>query len=354
MAKKKKCKTGFSCGRTCIRRSSTCRSNLDANGKKVIENYPKFIARIKAEQAGGVAPTPIAPKQKKEALPTQVTPDNRGLKKVAKVKPSSIESPAARQITPTPTKGKTPSDAEIDRAEQFRNRIAGDKSGATNIAARGLGTKVTKVPTGDMSEQVRGVEANPDAVQAIKDSGRNIVPVVALSNKIVEVDSGGTSDITVGAGAEVAKAISDANLPFARVLSVELADRRQADLELQGWDTRKNKDFALGQELESFDKIDSFEDGTGGDLSNTKRVRVPLNKVDSSAEPNAQITEMLKGKTDNIVAPIVFETSPGVYKVIKGDTLAASMKATGKDFGQVYVINNNTDKLQALKELGLV
>ena len=69
--KKKKCKDGFSCGRSCIQRSRTCKSNLSAEGKKVIENYPQFIARIKAEKGGAVTRQPKAtpPKATQRAIP---------------------------------------------------------------------------------------------------------------------------------------------------------------------------------------------------------------------------------------------------------------------------------------------
>ena len=67
MAKKKKCKAGFSCGRTCIQRKRTCKSNLDAKGKKVVENYTQFLNRLTSESqtklVGDPKPTPkVEPK----------------------------------------------------------------------------------------------------------------------------------------------------------------------------------------------------------------------------------------------------------------------------------------------------
>ena len=49
--KTKNCKRGFTCGRACISKSKTCRSNLNAKGEKVVETFAEFVKRVAAEQA---------------------------------------------------------------------------------------------------------------------------------------------------------------------------------------------------------------------------------------------------------------------------------------------------------------
>lgn len=66
MAKKKKCTSGFSCGRSCIQRSRTCRSNLGANGKKVVENYTQFLNRIQSESQAKIIGERVQQPVKKE------------------------------------------------------------------------------------------------------------------------------------------------------------------------------------------------------------------------------------------------------------------------------------------------
>lgn len=52
MAKRKKCKKGFPCGKTCIRKKNrkgeptVCKSNLDARGKKIKQTYDQYVASV--------------------------------------------------------------------------------------------------------------------------------------------------------------------------------------------------------------------------------------------------------------------------------------------------------------------
>lgn len=54
--KKKQCKKGFDCGRTCINKKRTCRSNLGPTGKKLVENYAQFVERISKQKAAASPP----------------------------------------------------------------------------------------------------------------------------------------------------------------------------------------------------------------------------------------------------------------------------------------------------------
>lgn len=331
--KKRKCNKGYACGNSCISKTRACRKKMGAKAKTTANNYAKIVNKIDKE------------KNKKADI-----------KEVAKITKDAAQGKTSVAVSTSP-KGKTPTDAQITEAERFRDRIMGDvdPSGETNLASRGMGVKITRARTNDLANQVGDAKANSEAVKAIRDSGRNVIPVIALDNEIVGVDEGSTSNVTVGGNQQVLKAVNDAGVPFTRVLSVELADRRQADSELKGWDLRKDGNFILGQEQEDITK-GSFEDGAGGSLSNAKKIRVPLKDLDSSAAPNPEIVQMLRDKSNlNVISPVVFEVSPGKYKTIMGDTLSASMKAAGDadGFGNVYVLNNNADKVQALKELGI-
>lgn len=64
--KKKKCKKGFPCGRSCVRKTrkngepTVCRSNLDSNGKKLVQTYQEYANSLKSGGAVSEAkPKPI-------------------------------------------------------------------------------------------------------------------------------------------------------------------------------------------------------------------------------------------------------------------------------------------------------
>ena len=48
---RKECKKGFPCGKSCIARSRKCKSNLDPKGKKLVETFADYVARIAIEDS---------------------------------------------------------------------------------------------------------------------------------------------------------------------------------------------------------------------------------------------------------------------------------------------------------------
>ena len=58
--KNKICKSGFPCGRACISKTKTCRSNLSATGEKLVETFADFVKRIGAEQATTDSPKALS------------------------------------------------------------------------------------------------------------------------------------------------------------------------------------------------------------------------------------------------------------------------------------------------------
>ena len=63
---KKKCSRGWGCGNSCISRTKTCRSNLDANGKKIVENFTQQLLRLST--TAGTGGTLGTPKPKTEPI----------------------------------------------------------------------------------------------------------------------------------------------------------------------------------------------------------------------------------------------------------------------------------------------
>lgn len=90
MTKKKKCTSGFSCGRSCIQRSRTCRSNISKEGKKVVENYGQFVSRL---SQGTAAPEALGPSAQPAATPASASAaqPSRATTKTSQEAPSLLE-----------------------------------------------------------------------------------------------------------------------------------------------------------------------------------------------------------------------------------------------------------------------
>lgn len=98
--KKKECKKGWGCGKTCIAKTRRCSSDLDENGKKVRETYDEYVARI----SGAVAPTKT--KTKKAAKVKKVVKKSPTKTKTA-TKPVAKDDSFGKSSTYSKNKEKT-------------------------------------------------------------------------------------------------------------------------------------------------------------------------------------------------------------------------------------------------------
>ncbi len=81
--KKKTCKKGFPCGKSCISKSRKCRSNLDGRGKKIVETYLSFLNRVELE--GFMSSNPL--EKKPEPISFGITKTNNVNSRAAGGKP---------------------------------------------------------------------------------------------------------------------------------------------------------------------------------------------------------------------------------------------------------------------------
>ena len=91
--KTRTCKKGYTCGKGCISRSKTCRSNLGPDGQKLVEDYAAFVKRVAAEQSSGAggqtpeaesstptpSPQPSRTQQVNEILGSDASEDEKAL-----------------------------------------------------------------------------------------------------------------------------------------------------------------------------------------------------------------------------------------------------------------------------------
>ena len=155
--KKKVCKKGFQCGRTCINRDRTCFSNLGKNGKKITENYAQFVKRIaqdKAKASGGGGgsqqPAALPPVVKPPQVQPKVTPpvqapqamtntnfnvrEKSDLPLTSYVKsPLKAEDIPAGELRPALTRTSPPSAETVEKANQARARLANRPEGSARL-----------------------------------------------------------------------------------------------------------------------------------------------------------------------------------------------------------------------------
>ncbi len=75
MVKARKCNRGFNCGRSCISRTFNCYSNVDANGKELVENFTQYILRL--SQIAPMTPRQIKKKKREEGKAPVVIPQRK-------------------------------------------------------------------------------------------------------------------------------------------------------------------------------------------------------------------------------------------------------------------------------------
>ena len=108
----RKCKRGFGCGRTCISRTKVCRSNVDASGKKIIENFTQQLLRLSgvAGTGGGLGTPKIKPDLEVEELAPELvgtvsgvrtsTPKPRDLISLGRRMAEGLTDPGSGKLPP--------------------------------------------------------------------------------------------------------------------------------------------------------------------------------------------------------------------------------------------------------------
>ena len=143
---KKKCNKGWGCGGSCISRKKSCKSNLDQEGKKIVENFTSFLKRV-SEGGGGTNPAieDVQPGEIESGV--KKTPKKkRTVKKVAKPEPvpepkleTKPEPAPEPKPEPAPDKFNTPTREEAKKDLKFLGGgIAGEvyEDGKNNHALK--------------------------------------------------------------------------------------------------------------------------------------------------------------------------------------------------------------------------
>ena len=352
--KKKQCKKGFACGRTCINKSRTCRSNLGKNGEKLVENYAMFVARVVADRMT----KGLEDLAKQKGLQTtesgrasmdQIEKDIQTLKKGKEVKADtkkkydeSVEAKANIEVErEKATKNEILSDT-TENTPRLKRRQTRDftieESASPSNAGRAVRFNVQNIDTGSLTPEQ---SSKADEIAEILRNN----PKVEYPSTVLQT---GTRDFKPVGAPTVLEALKRAGREA--VISVSVPNLPEVEEAINA--VNNNRSVPTRSIADDSREVGVGKVGTNQELrTGVNNIKLPTTPTEEQMEKARQLASTLKRSGGNWNYVPMVQTQARSYDLIGDPVVHLANQMAGQDVVYGFKVPNDPEVIRAIEQI---